>query len=125
MTDPVAEPDDVRIHVPTELDDDDLERQLAFAAREDARKNSRHREERPEDDTRDLEAAYAALRIATTAERRIQRTRLGSAEEWFYDIDIDQLRALVHQLDESGEMASSLLRDRDRYTGSATIGGDH
>ena len=123
MTIPVADPDDVRIHVPTELDDADLERQLSFAAREDARKNPSHRDDRPEDDTQDLEAAYAALRIATHAEQHTESVSLGIASESLSAIDTSQLRALVNELDESGLMATSLMRDRDRYSGSANIGG--
>ena len=125
MTDPFAVPDDVRIHTPTELDDDDLERQLQFAAREDARRNSSHRDDRPEDDTRDLEAAYAALRIATHAEQHAESVSLGIASESLSAIDTNQLRALVSQLDESGLMASSVIRDRDRYSGSASVGSKH
>ena len=124
MAEPIAEPDDVRIHVPTDLDDADLERQLQFAARQDARKNSSHRDDRPEADTRDLEAAYAALRIATTVEQQVESVRLGIAQEQLSEIDVNQLRALLNELDESGLMATSLVRDRGRYTGSASVGGE-
>lgn len=118
MSDPVATPADVKVHIPTKLEDDEIDSVLEFAAREDARKNGGTRESRPEEDTKDLEAAFAALRIVTTVERQESWRQLGSGTKAFEAIDVNELRAIVGSLDESGQMIGGVLRNTSRYSGS-------
>lgn len=103
MPDPVASPDDVRLEYDTDLDDPTISSHIQRANRDVERHNDAAAMD--EDRRRDLEAALAAYRIATTTEdRAADQVNSGRSSVRYEAGAADTLLARVRELDPSGEL---------------------
>lgn len=97
-----ASPSDVRAEYNTYLDDPDINTQLERASREILRHNDVSGWDQEHLD--DLEATYAAYRIATRIDRAAISTQSGRSSTDYEESVIEELRRAIEELDESGEL---------------------
>lgn len=116
---PTATVSDVRGVIDTSLDDDAIEAKLEDAEYEAEDAIDNYDTELSEADRRQLEKYLAALLIRTSKEKGIT-SQSGESRSLSYEdvMTAQELRVKVNQRDPSGELASAVVRDTDRYSGS-------
>ena len=102
MTDPVAEPDDVRGEIDTRLDDEDIQFQLDEAAFDNARANDVSAMDT--EVRKRIEQKLAALKILEGTDRQARQRSIGSAMKMYDGNAIERLQREIRNLDPSGDL---------------------
>lgn len=123
MTDPVAQPDDVRREVDTQLDNEVLSDILAVVARDVGREYDVADAFENEDHRRDFEAALTALRIVSGRDRRAEQVSSGRSSVTYEASEVASVRSRVTRRDPGDSFsAGGLRRNTDRHV--RATGGD-
>jgi len=114
-----ASPADVRGVLDTSLDDSEIESFIDDAAFEAEQEITDYSSEFSAEDKSQLEKYLAALLIRSFKEKGVTSQSGPSRSASYEDTwSVSELRAKVDQRDPSGELASSVVTDTDRYIGS-------
>ncbi|AXR78990.1 hypothetical protein [Natrarchaeobaculum sulfurireducens] len=98
----LAEPDDVRLEIDTNLEDDRITKVIERKARDIDRDDGVPVLDEP--DRRDLEAVLAALHIATKLDRATSSQQLGNAQKSYEESMVEELRADARRLGATDEL---------------------
>jgi len=115
---PTASPSDVRGVIDTSLSDSEISTKL---------NDAEYRNEKYNDvsalssaDLKQIEKYLAALLIRETKDRPISQGTEGSGQVSFQGMPTRTLRARLDEVDPSGELAASVIRDDDRHISSTS-----
>lgn len=111
-----ATPANVKDLISTDLSNSKIQAYLDDAATENELVNDVS--EQSTELTRLIEERYAAFLIRAVRERAKSDLSQESASVSYDGSSLEELRRLVQRVDPSGELASSVIRDTDRFTTS-------
>lgn len=119
---PTATTDDVREILDTDLENSDISNALSYAQERNEDVNDVGSQSTTT--TKNIERFLAAIHIREALEPSILEDSVGDSQLKYESREIEWLRSQLNEWDPSKTLAKQILRDTNRYTGSATTGSE-
>lgn len=113
---------DVREVVDTDLSDSDISNALSYA--QERNEDVNNAGSQSSTTTKNIERFLAAIHIREALEPSILEDSVGDSSLEYESREIQWLRSQLNEWDPSNTLAKQILRDTDRYTGSAITGSE-